>query len=236
MFKQEMKHLIDKLSKLDRTSNMHLEVGSHHYISLSLLYHWMQNVAVNYARGILLDYGCGGQPYRELVLPNITQYIGADLVKSDKVTLDLLLSVNTPLPLHNSSVDSIISTQVLEHVPDPGFYLSEASRVLKVGGSLILTAPMQWRHHEIPFDYYRYTKYGLHYLLEQNNFTIIKLDPCGGVFALIGQILANFLAENAIIYRKFYFRIINKIFLFLDKHFPDYDDSLLWLCIAAKKS
>jgi hypothetical protein len=94
---------------------------------------------------------------------------------------------------------------------------------------------MQWRHHEVPFDYNRFTKYGLTHLLEKHGFLIERMDPCGGVFALIGQIFCSYLAENGITYRASIYTVINRFILWLDKKYPDYEDTLAWMCIAKKQ-
>ena len=52
---------------------------------------------------------------------------------------------------------------------------------------LILTVPMQWRLHEIPYDYWRFTRYGVSELVTRNGLNLISIKPCGGVFALLGQ-------------------------------------------------
>ena len=145
------------------------------------------------------------------------------------------IKINQPLDIKSESIDTVLSNQVLEHVPDPNFYLSEAARVLRKNGTLILTVPMQWRHHEVPFDYYRYTKYGVTELLEKNGFTVVRVDPCGGVFALIGQILCSYLSENGITHRGWIYRMLNHLFLWLDRKCPDEEDSLAWMCIAENR-
>jgi len=225
---------IDDLKRLKRTVSMSNSPTSHHYIVLSYLYKWMQEVATQYATGSLLDFGCGGQTYRELFAGVVDQYIAADVVAAAGIELDVVITVNMPLEIAPASLDTVLSNQVLEHVPDPDFYLAEAARMLKSGGHLILTVPMQWRHHEVPFDYYRFTKYGVRELLKRNGFREVQLDPCGGVFALIGQIFCSYLSDNRITHRGWIYRMINRLFLWLDRKHSDVDDSLAWMCIAEK--
>jgi SAM-dependent methyltransferase len=235
MINSHLNSSIDDLSRLKRVDDMKLDRGSHHYIVLSYLYEWMRTFAGKYAEGVLLDYGCGGQPYRGLLVPKVTRYISADVAQSPGVDLDIKLIANEPLPIRSATIDTVLSNQVLEHVSDPNHYLSEVSRILKSGGFLILTAPMHWRHHEEPFDYYRFTKYGIRELIERNNMKIVRMDSSGGVFALIGQVLASYLVENKITYRPFIYRMLNSFFLWLDRKCPDNKDTLLWMCIATKQ-
>ena len=222
------------LSGLPRIHTMEVSRDSHHYISLSLLHAWLEREALPHAKGVLLDYGCGGQPYKRFFRDHITKYIGADVAAAEGTTLDIEISPNQHLPLPDESVDTILSTQTLEHIRNVGFYLKECARLLKPDGILILTAPMQWRHHEVPYDFLRFTRYGLMDLLENNGFVTKSMTACGGVYALIGQIFLNHLSERGV-QRKLLYSIINRLSLWLDKKYPDDDETLNWMCIAERK-
>jgi len=87
------------------------------------------------------------------------------------------------LPMADGSYDAVLCTQVLEHVPNPEDCLQELQRVLKPGGRLFLTVPMAHPEHQAPFDYYRYTSFGLRYLLDRAGFADVeRLEPMGGLF------------------------------------------------------
>lgn len=210
-----------------------VDLSSHHYIVLTLLNRWIATIAVQAARGVLLDFGCGGQPYRSLFEPAISRYIGADIAAASGVQLDLRIAPGKPLQLPDGSVDTVLSTQTIEHVFDVTAYVRECSRVLRPGGALILTAPMQWRLHEPPHDYWRFTRYAVEGLLETASLRTERLEPCGGTYALIGQILVSHLAETGR-GRPRLFRLINRLALWLDRRIPDTEDTLLWMCIARK--
>jgi SAM-dependent methyltransferase len=225
----------DSLAGMVRVTSMDVDPASHHYIVLSFLYPWMQRVALPAANGLMLDFGCGGQPYRNMFETRVSKYIGADVAAAANVRLDLEFKPGEPLSMPASSVDTILSTQTLEHVKDVDFYLNECNRLLKPGGTLILTAPMQWRHHEVPFDFLRFTKYGIHHLLSRHRFEVISTDQCGGAFALMGQIFLSHLSERGI-QRPWLFKRLNRLFLWLDKKYPDYQDTINWMCIARKAS
>ncbi len=177
-----------RLDGVVRTDDIHVELDNHHYIVLSQLYGWMQKEALPVAQGVLLDYGCGGQTYRKLFEPKVKRYIGADVARAANTKLDIELRPNQPVPLSDGSVDTVLANQTLEHVSDPDFYLQECYRVLRSGGILILTAPMQWRHHEVPYDFFRFTKYGLIAVLKRSGFEITSIASTGGVYSLLGQI------------------------------------------------
>jgi SAM-dependent methyltransferase len=227
-------HIKKNLQEVVRVKDMNINLDSHHYIVLSLLYVWMKEHALPVAEGVMLDFGCGGQPYKSFFEGKITKYIGADVAAAENTTLDIEIVPNQPLPLLDESVDTVLSTQTLEHVFDVHFYLNECHRILKPNGVLILTAPMQWRHHEVPYDFLRFTRYGLIEYLSQHGFEIDNITPCGGVYALIGQIFLNHLAERKS-QKKFIFRFINRLSLWLDKKSPDTEDTINWMCIAVKR-
>jgi|LGVF01.1.fsa_nt_gb SAM-dependent methyltransferase len=222
------------LSGLERINDLSIDINDHHYIVLSYLFGWMKTNAFNVAKGVMLDYGCGGQPYKALFSSKVSKYIGADVVTAKGIELDIVIEPNRKLPLDDESIDTVLSTQAIEHANDVDFYLGECSRLLKSGGILILTAPMQWRHHEVPYDYHRFTRYGLIEYLGRHNFSIKEISSCGGVYALLGQIFLNHLSDRGV-RKKFIYRFVNRMFLWLDRKFYDTEDTINWLCIAEKK-
>lgn len=149
------------------------------------------NLAEKYTKGILLDIGCGRMPYRERLLPKLKKYIGLDSPVTAKLyhgeeKPDILADA-TNIPLNNRSIDTILSLQVLEHLPKPQESIAEIKRLLKKDGILILSTVQYYPLHDEPFDFFRYTKYGLRKLLEEHNLKIIHLKEEGNIFVLIGQ-------------------------------------------------
>lgn len=142
--------------------------------------------------GQMLDIGCGVKPYRAM-LTGVTRYIGIErpgtLSKSGVVDV---WADGLALPFAAASFDSVLCNEVLEHVPEPARLFAEAARVLKPGGTLVLTTPQTWGLHEEPHDYYRYTRYGLEYLACGSGFTVIEITPTCGTFATVGQRLSSF--------------------------------------------
>lgn len=119
-------------------------------------------------KGKLLDVGCGDQPYRALV-PAAVAYAGIDAQESKArfgyARADTTYYSGTVWPVPDQSVDCVLCTETLEHVPEPAGFVAEAFRCLKPGGSLLLTVPFAARWHFIPHDYWRYTPSGLQRLL-----------------------------------------------------------------------
>lgn len=105
----------------------------------------------------VLDYGCGGSPYRSL-FPNAI-YKRADF--HEMADLDYVIGNDSRVPEADDKFDLILSTQVAEHVSSPGTYFSECSRLLKVGGKLICTTHGTYPDHGCPFDFQRWTADGL---------------------------------------------------------------------------
>jgi SAM-dependent methyltransferase len=233
MHQTDHSRLKSALSGLTRQVSSGAPPDHHHYLVLSIIDRWMRERAVHAVHGTLLDYGCGGQPYRALFAPYIERYIGVDVVAATGIKLDLELVPNEPVPLPKESVDTILATQTIEHVPDVDAYLAECNRLLKPNATLVLTAPMHWRHHEVPYDFLRFTRFGLTRLLEKHGFAIKDLEPCGGVYVLIGQIFLDHLAERGVKTR-FVYRLVNWIAPLLDSRYPDMEDTLNWQCIASK--
>ncbi len=228
-----MSEIKQALGGLSRQQELGATRDHPHYISLSLIGNWLREIALQEAHGVMLDYGCGGQPYKNFFMPKLVRYIGADVAAAQGIELDVEIMPGQPLPLADASIDTLLSTQTLEHVEDVYFYIGECSRLIRSGGILILTAPMQWRHHEVPYDYWRFTRYGLIALLEQRGFVIKSMSPCGGVYALLGQIFLSHLHERGV--RKPWINsLVNGVAFFLDARKPDTEDTLNWMCIAIR--
>lgn len=121
-----------------------------------------------YAKGRMLDVGCGTKPYKEVFSDVVKEHIGIDYPSIISANIEPknveVYSILPYLPFKNESFDTVLATEVLEHVAEPDAAFLDINRVLKKQGVLILTAPQSWAIHEAPNDYYRYTKYGLSYL------------------------------------------------------------------------
>lgn len=140
-----------------------------------------------YLSGRILDVGCGNMPYKKY-LTDISEYIGMDETKAVKP--DILGSVQA-IPFPDKYFDSVLCTEVLEHVSGAQDALREIKRVLKSGGYLYLTVPQAWPLHYEPNDYFRFTKYGIKHLLEEQGLKVIAIERIGGIFSLIGQTLLS---------------------------------------------
>ncbi len=138
--------------------------------------------------GVIVDMGCGGLPYRELV--SCERYWGFDMDCSPGSGPHVCADAQR-MPVRSQSADAVICTEVLEHAPEPARVVAEAARILKPGGLFYLTAPMNWCLHYEPYDYWRFTPYGLRRLLEPQGFEIEWERRIGGLAALIGVRVAD---------------------------------------------
>jgi SAM-dependent methyltransferase len=135
--------------------------GDHLYLPLSDLLDALKMLRPpNISR--VLDFGCGGSPYRPLFSDCI--YHRADLHGGE--SLDFEFGSDARLPLNVRDYDCVLSTQVLEHVRDPQTYLQECYRVLRPGGHLLLTTHGIFEDHGCPYDYWRWTADGLKCVIE----------------------------------------------------------------------
>ncbi|HLO72073.1 MAG TPA: methyltransferase domain-containing protein [Flavipsychrobacter sp.] len=231
---------------LERLSYPVAGINHPYYIEYKFLFKDLKDAAQQYAKGDLLDIGCGNKPYRPFFDGKLTSYIGCDIIQSDKNLVDIICPA-TDIPLADNCKDTVFSTQVIEHVADHRKLLSEAFRILKPGGHLIVSGPMAWEHHEEPYDFFRFTRYGFEYILTETGFTDIIIVPNGGKWAMVGQLLHNSLRSSC--YGKksikarllkgvyFLFRlkwIINLFFVWLDNFDKDYSSTLNFVVIARK--
>lgn len=197
--------------------------------------------AAAYATGIVIDVGCGEKPYAHLFAGSVEKYFGTDLDLGNNKQVDLCAD-SLKLPIRSSSVETVVSNQVIEHVRDPRMLVSEAVRVLKPGGVLIITAPQLWCLHEKPHDYYRFTRYALELLCSAHNLEILLLEERFGAFAAIGQMIAlmAYLPNSMNWWRRHASRMIfgpaQILGLWFDRLFYNSDLTLGYVLIARKRS
>ncbi len=129
-------------------------------------------------RGRVLDLGAGHQPFRPF-LPTDVQYYALDVVP---IRGNDVVGSALALPFAAATFDGVICTEVLEHVPEPEQALREIARVLRPGGRLYVTVPMTWGLHYEPHDYYRFTRYGIAYLVEKAGLRVRATVQLGGLF------------------------------------------------------
>jgi SAM-dependent methyltransferase len=142
-----------------------------------------------YIHGNLIDLGCGDMPYREELLPLVREYHSLDYFpRSDDLTY--IGDIQNMTNVLSGMYDAAICLEVLEHIPDPFLATKETFRILVPGGYFILTVPHLSRLHDLPHDYYRYTRYGLEYILKSSGFEIVEIMGRQGLFSFLGHQVA----------------------------------------------
>ena len=127
----------------------------------------------------LLDLGCGNKPYESLFKKKFATYVGADLAGNKDA--ELVIGPDGRVNAQDNTFDCVLSSQVLEHVTDPQLYLSEARRVLKPDGSLVLSTHGIWPYHPDPTDFWRWTVDGLQAEIRRAGFEISNVQGVMGL-------------------------------------------------------
>jgi SAM-dependent methyltransferase len=140
----------------------------------------------------VLDAGAGECQYAHLF--SHCRYVAIDWGLGDATwdysRLDAVADLGA-LPCRPDTFDAAINLVVLEHTREPERVISELGRVLKAGAPLLLIAPQDWAVHQAPHDYFRYTRYGLAWLLEKAGLSVRSIEPAGGFFTLLGRRLLD---------------------------------------------
>jgi SAM-dependent methyltransferase len=179
--------------------------------------------------GRMIDVGCGSQPYRAY-FSHATSYTGCD-VTTERSPVDFVCPADR-IPVEAETFDSVLCTEVLEHVPDPLTVMREFHRILVPGGRVLITVPMFWPAHEQPWDYRRFPGHGLLHLAIASRFRVDHLVPRGGKVALTGQVVLS--AFQRYFRLKFLRRGWNKTVLFLDGKTRNPLITLGWTAVLTK--
>ncbi len=146
-----------------------------------------------YVGGRLIDLGCGRVPFYEAYRPYVSEAICVDWGNTTHQSnyLDYECDLTSRLPFHDDEFDTILLSDVLEHIPEPERLWAEMARLLRPGGVLLLNVPFYFRVHEEPYDSSRYTEFALRRFAENHGFRVEVLRPVGGtpeIFAdLVGK-------------------------------------------------
>ncbi len=231
--------------ELHRQSSTRIRAKDPNYIHYYFLMRDVKNAIDTHASGNLLDIGCGNKPFKEWYVAKTESSIGCDVEQSDKNLVDVLCLANQ-LAFEDNRFDTALCTQVMEHVYETQGLLQEAYRVLRPGGKIILTVPFTWEIHEKPYDFFRFTRYGLEKAFQEAGFDILQLEANGGKWACCFQMFIN-TVYSTFRYKSFRAKIlkiiflelhltwlVNKLAIYLDKKYFDEWWTLNYIVVAKK--
>lgn len=146
-----------------------------------------------HASGRLLDLGCGKAPLYGVYKSFVTEVTCVDWGNSLHQTtyLDKEADLAQPIELPDQAFDTIILSDVLEHIPGPLDLCREIARLLAPGGKLMMNVPFFYPLHETPYDFYRYTEFALRRFMELSHMKVIQLEPIGGAVEIISDIMSK---------------------------------------------
>ena len=160
---------------------------------------WIEDTLKKIPEGLtILDAGAGESPFKKFcghlkyVAQDFGQYhgdgeIGLQTGTWNNSKLDIVSDILS-IPLPDGSVDAIMCTEVLEHVPDPLGAIKEFNRLIKPGGYLLLTAPFASLTHFAPYHFASgLSKYFYEKHLPDNGFEITDLQLNGNFFEYVAQ-------------------------------------------------
>jgi SAM-dependent methyltransferase len=192
-----------------------------------------------YAQGRLLDVGCGERPYAAELGAHAEVCVGLEFDRKRYSGLQPeVWGSGLALPFGNGSFDTVFSSQVLEHVPEPAQMVAEIGRVLRPGGHLILSAPHIWGVHEEPDDYFRFTGYGLAHLARRAGLEPLCAQPMAGYWVTAGARFCHYLQQFekvglALVTRPLY-ALVQLTALVLDRLHRVESDAWNFLLVARK--
>ena len=184
------------------------------YNKKSLLRTLMNLELANYSlSGKVLDIGGGVNPsyFNFLKKENGVEIINIDFKSLDKIGKSINLEKD-PLPYSDESVDRVLMFNILEHIYNYKYLLSEARRVLKSDGSILGFVPFMINYHPDPHDYFRYTKEALLKIFNETGFDDVVIKEVG-----LGPFAVNYNVFAALPFPKIIKLLLFPFYYFVDK-------------------
>ena len=169
-------------------------------------------------RGELLDYGCGTAPYLEKYRSQVTGVTFSDIVRRIDADLNFIFSDgNAKLPFGDEIFDTILCSEVLEHLSNPGALFSEFQRILKPGGRIILSTPFMYPLHETPKDFFRFSPYAIEYFCKINGLQLVKTLQVGDLTHFLFDLIDKGFRSILLIRNRGEFYFLSKVLLTFTK-------------------
>ncbi len=172
------------------------ELNASSWLVADLVANEYDHALKTHASGRLLDMGCGKAPLFGAYSSYVTdvQCIDWARTKHGFDYLDQVCDLTTSIPYDDGSFETIILSDVLEHLPEPMICWKEMNRLLAAGGKVLLNVPFYYPLHEEPYDFYRYTEFALRRFAECNSFEVAELRPIGGPIEILADLIGKMLA------------------------------------------
>jgi len=156
-----------------------------------------------HVRGQLIDLGCGKVPLYQAYKDYITDSLCVDWPASlhKNPFLDTECDLNLSLPFQDEQFDTIVLSDVLEHISNPQQLCDEMHRILKPDGKVVLNVPFFYKLHEVPHDYFRYTKFALLKFANDSGFNVVKIQEVGGLPEVLTDLSAKLLVNMPLVGR-----------------------------------
>lgn len=147
----------------------------------------------DFAHGALADLGCGNAPLAGAYAPYVESMLWVDWPGSmhQRVTLDVSQDLNQPLQIESASLDTVLLTDVLEHIARPDALVAELHRILRPGGRAIIGVPFLYWLHEEPHDHHRYTIHKLRDFAATHGFSVLREQVNGGGLDVVRDLLTK---------------------------------------------
>ncbi len=154
---------------------------------------WYSAAIPRYARGRLLELGCGKMPYYKLYRQHVDNVICTDWPHSlhGFSHLDFAADLNVGIPLGDATIDTILASDLLEHIYRPKALIAEMQRVLRPGGTAIINTPFLYWVHEAPFDFYRFTPYAIERMATEAGLRLLRLDSIGNAVCVLADVFGK---------------------------------------------
>jgi SAM-dependent methyltransferase len=153
---------------------------------------FIQSMRVARSGELLLDAGAGSFRYREILIEKDYIYESQDFEQvfdqNSRGQHTYVCDIES-IPVESNRFGVVVCTQVLEHLPDPLGAFKELARILKPGGELFLTTNLLFPIHGAPYDFYRFTNFGLEYLCKETGFSNIEVTARGGFFSFFAKVI-----------------------------------------------
>jgi len=170
-------------------------VGVGSRLSVDIIGKHYQKYLQEYASGELVDLGCGLAPLYEACKDYVSSHICIDWPNTvhHQNYIDIYADLCRGLPLRSEIFNTILISDVLEHIANPENLWCEFNRILVKEGLVIANVPFFYWIHEAPYDFYRYTQYSLANFAENSGFKVLLIEATGGTPEIVGDFFAKHL-------------------------------------------